>query len=54
MKLKSPKEGIEETISPKGGEFMNNLEGYLDYLRCPPSRTNRKLSKDEGEEEKMN
>jgi len=51
MMSQSPKEGIiEETISPKGGDF---IEGYLDYLRCP-SRTNRRLSKDEiGVEEKM-
>lgn len=49
--MMSPKEGIiEETISPKGGDF---IEGYLDYLRCP-SRTNRGLSKDEAEEKMKN
>ncbi len=47
MMSQSPKEGIEETLNAKGGEYMNNLDGYLDYLR-----TNRRLSNNEinGEE----
>jgi hypothetical protein len=49
MMSQSPKEGIEETINQKGAEYMNNLDGYLDYLR-----TNRRLSNNEvNGEEKM-